>query len=244
MELLNLGIKAIFIENMVFAYFLGMCSYLAVSKKVNTAFGLGLAVIFVLTITVPTNWLLQEYVLEEGALTWISADLAGVDLSFLQFIMFIAIIAAMVQLVEMVIEKFSPALYGSLGIFLPLIAVNCAILGSSLFMVQRDYTLAEATVFGFASGIGWFIAIIALAAIRERLKYSNVPDGLKGLGITMLLTGLMGLGFMSFMGIKLGEETEDENPIPGAKETSGVVVPKETAKVVAEDAELVHIQGN
>lgn len=241
MELFNLGIKAIFIENMVFAYFLGMCSYLAVSKKVNTAFGLGLAVIFVLTITVPTNWLLQEYVLEEGALQWISADLATVDLSFLQFIMFIAIIAAMVQLVEMVIEKFSPALYGSLGIFLPLIAVNCAILGSSLFMVQRDYTLAEATVFGFASGIGWFLAIIALAAIRERLKYSNVPDGLKGLGITMLLTGLMGLGFMSFMGIKLGEETEDENPIPGAEETSEVVVPP-ADKPLAKDAAVVSIQ--
>lgn len=229
MDLISLGIRAIFIENMVFAYFLGMCSYLAVSKKVNTAFGLGLAVIFVLTITVPTNWLLQTYVLQEGALTWISADLANVDLSFLQFIMFIAIIAAMVQLVEMVIEKFSPALYGSLGIFLPLIAVNCAILGSSLFMVQRDYTLVEATVFGFSSGIGWFIAIIALAAIRERLKYSNVPDGLKGLGITMLLTGLMGLGFMSFMGIKMGNEADDESAIPGAdvKEQTELVVPKQ-----------------
>lgn len=234
MELLNLGIKAIFIENMVFAYFLGMCSYLAVSKKVNTALGLGMAVIFVLTITVPTNWLLQEYVLEEGALTWLSADFANVDLSFLQFIMFIAIIAAMVQLVEMVIEKFSPALYGSLGIFLPLIAVNCAILGSSLFMVQRDYTLAEATVFGFASGIGWCLAIIALAAIRERLKYSNVPDGLKGLGITMLITGLMGLGFMSFMGIKLGETTEDESPIPG-KEATELVVPKQDNAVTMQE---------
>lgn len=203
MDLVNLGIKAIFIENMVFAYFLGMCSFLAVSKKVSTAFGLGLAVIFVLTITVPVNWLLQEYILNEGALTWVSKDLATVDLSFLSFIMYIAVIASMVQLVEMVIEKFSPALYGSLGIFLPLIAVNCAILGSSLFMAQREYSLPEASVYGFSSGIGWFLAIIALAAIRERLKYSNVPDGLKGLGITMLITGLMGIAFMSFMGISI-----------------------------------------
>ncbi|WP_017733624.1 NADH:ubiquinone reductase (Na(+)-transporting) subunit E [Nafulsella turpanensis] len=203
MELINLGIKSIFIENMIFAYFLGMCSYLAVSKKVSTATGLGLAVVFVLTITVPVNWLLQVFVLQEGALSWISADFASVNLSFLQFIMFIAIIAAMVQLVEMIIEKVSPALYGSLGIFLPLIAVNCAILGSSLFMVQRDYTLTEATVFGFSSGIGWLLAIVALAAIRERLKYSNVPDGLKGLGITFLITGLMGMAFMSFMGINI-----------------------------------------
>ena len=203
MELINLGIKSIFIENMIFAYFLGMCSYLAVSKKVSTATGLGLAVVFVLTITVPVNWFLQVYVLQEGALSWLSADFADVNLSFLQFIMFIAVIAAMVQLVEMVIEKVSPALYGSLGIFLPLIAVNCAILGSSLFMVQRDYTLSEATVFGFSSGIGWLLAIVALAAIRERLKYSNVPDGLKGLGITFLITGLMGMAFMSFMGINI-----------------------------------------
>ncbi|MCA6073937.1 NADH:ubiquinone reductase (Na(+)-transporting) subunit E [Fulvivirga sedimenti] len=203
MELLNLGIKSIFIENMIFAYFLGMCSFLAVSKKVSTALGLGAAVIFVLTITVPVNWLLQEYVLKEGALAWAGASFADVNLEFLQFIMFIAVIAAMVQLVEMVIEKFSPALYGSLGIFLPLIAVNCAILGSSLFMVQRDYTLSEATVFGFGSGIGWLLAIVALAAIREKLKYSNVPDGLKGLGITMLITGLMGLAFKSFIGIAI-----------------------------------------
>jgi len=203
MDLINLGIKSIFIENMVFAYFLGMCSFLAVSKKVSTAFGLGLAVVFVLTITVPTNWLLSEYILNEGALKWLSKDLATVDLSFLSFIMYIAVIASMVQLVEMVIEKTSPALYGSLGIFLPLIAVNCAILGSSLFMAQRDYGLAESAVYGFSSGIGWFLAIIALAAIRERLKYSNVPDGLKGLGITMLITGLMGIAFMSFMGISI-----------------------------------------
>ena len=202
-SLVNLGVKSIFVENMVFAYFLGMCSYLAVSKKVPTAFGLGLAVIFVLTITVPVNWLLLEFILKEGALSWVSADFATVDLSFLQFIMFIAIIAAMVQLVEMVIEKFSPALYGSLGIFLPLIAVNCAILGSSLFMVQKEFTLTEATVYGFSSGIGWFLAIIALAAIREKITYSNVPAPLKGLGITMIITGLMGLGFLSFIGIKI-----------------------------------------
>ena len=203
MELISLGVRSIFIENMVFAYFLGMCSYLAVSKKVSTAVGLGLAVIFVLTITVPANWMIKEFVLKEGALSWMGSQFATVDLSFLQFIMFIAIIAAIVQLVEMIIEKFSPALYGSLGIFLPLIAVNCAILGSSLFMVQKDFDLIESTVYGFSSGIGFFLAIIALAAIRERLKYSNVPDGLKGLGITMLLTGLMGLAFMSFIGISI-----------------------------------------
>ena len=203
MEHLELFFKSIFVDNMVFAYFLGMCSFLAVSKKVSTAFGLGMAVIFVLTITVPVNWLLQEYVLKEGALSWLGEDFAAVDLTFLQFIMFIAVIASMVQLVEMVIEKFSPALYGSLGIFLPLIAVNCAILGASLFMVQRDYTIGQATAYGFGSGLGWFLAIIALAAIREKLKYSNVPDGLKGLGITMLITGLMGLAFKSFIGIAL-----------------------------------------
>jgi len=203
-DLLNLGIKSIFIENMIFAYFLGMCSYLAVSKKVKTAMGLGLAVAFVLLITVPMNWLLQEYVLKEGAI------IEGVNLGFLQFIMFIATIAAMVQLVEMIIEKFSPSLYGSLGIFLPLIAVNCSILGSSLFMVSRDYTLVEATVFGFSSGLGWLLAIVALAAVRERLKYSDVPKPLRGLGITMFVTGLMGMAFMSFMGIKLDGKEESE----------------------------------
>ena len=203
MELFNLGIRSIFIDNMIFAYFLGMCSFLAVSKKVSTAIGLGAAVIFVLTVTVPVNWLLNEYVLKEGALAWISADLASIDLTFLRFIMFIAIIAAMVQLVEMVVEKFAPALYGALGIFLPLIAVNCAILGGSLFMAQRDYTIAESAVYGFGSGTGFWLAIVALAAIREKLKYSHVPNGLKGLGITMLLTGLMGIAFMSFMGIDL-----------------------------------------
>jgi Na+-transporting NADH:ubiquinone oxidoreductase subunit E len=203
MDLVNLGIKSIFIDNMVFAYFLGMCSFLAVSKKVSTALGLGTAVIFVLTVTAPTNWLLNEFVLKEGALAWLGESFATVDLSFLRFIMFIAIIAAMVQLVEMIVEKFAPALYGALGIFLPLIAVNCAILGGSLFMAQRDYTLAEAGVYGFGSGVGFFLAMVALAAIREKLKYSNVPNGLKGLGITMLLTGLMGIAFMSFMGIDL-----------------------------------------
>ncbi len=201
MEAFNIAIRGIFIDNMVFAYFLGMCSFLAVSKKVKTAFGLGLAVVFVLTITVPLNWLIQEKVLKEGAMAWLGPDFATVDLTFLQFIIFIAIIAAMVQLVEMIIEKVSPALYGSLGIFLPLIAVNCAILGSSLFMVQRDYSIVEATAFGFGSGTGFFMAIIALAAIREKLKYSNVPKGLKGLGITMIITGLMAIAFKSLIGI-------------------------------------------
>jgi len=203
MDLVNLGIKSIFIDNMVFAYFLGMCSFLAVSKKVSTAIGLGAAVVFVLGITAPVNWLVQKYILEEGALTWISADFAEMNLEFLQFIMFIAIIAAMVQLVEMFVEKLSPTLYGALGIFLPLIAVNCAILGGSLFMVQRDYSLSEAGVFGVGSGLGFMFAIVALAAIREKLKYSNVPDGLKGLGITMLITGLMGIAFKSFIGIAI-----------------------------------------
>ncbi|MCB0489859.1 MAG: NADH:ubiquinone reductase (Na(+)-transporting) subunit E [Cyclobacteriaceae bacterium] len=203
MDLVNLGIKSIFVDNMIFAYFLGMCSYLAVSKKVSTAIGLGAAVVFVLTIIVPANWMVQQYILKESALTWLSPQFEGMNLEFLQFIMFIAIIAAMVQLVEMIVEKVSPALYGTLGIFLPLIAVNCAILGSALFMVQRDYTLAEAAVFGTSSGIGWMLAIVALAAIREKLKYSNVPSGLKGLGLTMIITGLMGLAFKSFIGIAL-----------------------------------------
>lgn len=203
-ELINIFIKAIFVENMIFAYFLGMCSYLAVSKKVETGVGLGLAVIFVLGITVPANYLLQNYVLAEGALTWISADLANVDLTFLSFILFIAIIASMVQLVEMTVEKLAPALYTSLGIFLPLIAVNCAILGGSLFIQERSYAnIAEAAVFGLGSGVGWFLAIVAIAAIREKIQYSNVPKPLRGLGITFIITGLMGIAFMSFMGIKL-----------------------------------------
>ncbi|MHB1278952.1 MAG: NADH:ubiquinone reductase (Na(+)-transporting) subunit E [Bacteroidia bacterium] len=203
MELVNLGIRSIFIDNMIFAYFLGMCSYLAVSKKVSTAFGLGLAVIFVLGFTVPLNWLIQTYFLNEGALAWVSADLATVDLSFLSFIIFISVIAAFTQLTEMAVEKFSPSLYNALGIFLPLIAVNCSILGGALFMLQRPYNFAEATVFGFSSGIGWMLAIVALAAIREKLKYSQVPGPLKGLGITFILVGLMSFGFLSFMGFSL-----------------------------------------
>ena len=203
-ELVNIFIKSIFIDNMVFAYFLGMCSYLAISKTVKTSVGMGFAVIFVLGFTVPINFLLEKFVLKPGALTWISNSFVDVDLSFLSFIMFIAIIASMVQLVEMIVEKVSPALYGSLGIFLPLIAVNCAILGGSLFMQERAYNnITEATVFGLGSGIGWFLAIVAIAAIREKIRYSHVPAPLRGLGITFIITGLMGIGFMSFMGIKL-----------------------------------------
>jgi Na+-transporting NADH:ubiquinone oxidoreductase subunit E len=203
-SLVNIFVKSIFIDNMIFAYFLGMCSYLAVSKTVKTSVGLGFAVIFVLGITVPVNYLIENYILKEGALMWISPALADVNLGFLSFIMFIAVIASMVQLVEMVIEKFSPALYSSLGIFLPLIAVNCAILGGSLFMQERAYnSLAEATSFGLGSGVGWFLAIVGIAAIREKIRYSNVPAPLRGLGITFIITGLMGIAFMSFMGIKL-----------------------------------------
>lgn len=202
-DLISIFVKSIFVDNMIFAYFLGMCSYLAVSKDVKTAIGLGAAVIFVLGITVPINWLLLNKVLKDGALSWISSDFANIDLSFLAFIMFIATIASMVQLVEMIIEKFSPALYGSLGIFLPLIAVNCSILGGSLFMQERDYTLAEASVFGLGSGVGWFIAIVAIAAIRMKIRYSDVPKPLRGLGITFIITGLMGIAFMSFLGINL-----------------------------------------
>ena len=201
---INLFVKSIFIENMIFAYFLGMCSYLAISKTVKTSVGMGAAVIFVLGITIPFNYLLEHYILKEGALVWISNDFIDVDLSFLSFIMFIAVIASIVQLVEMVIEKFSPALYSSLGIFLPLIAVNCAILGGSLFMQERGYSsIIEATVFGLGSGVGWFLAIVGIAAIREKIRYSNVPPALRGLGITYIITGLMGIAFMSFMGIKL-----------------------------------------
>ena len=202
-NLINIGVRSIFIDNMIFAYFLGMCSFLAISKKVNTAFGLGMAVIFVLGVTVPINWLIQNYVLNAGALAWLGADFSGVDLNFLQFIVFISVIAAVVQLTEMVVEKFSPALYGTLGIFLPLIAVNCSILGGALFMVGRPYNLAEATVFGFGSGIGWMLAIVALAGVREKMKYSNVPAPLRGLGITFILVGLMSLGFLSFLGFSL-----------------------------------------
>ena len=203
-ELFNIFVKAVFIENMIFAYFLGMCSYLAVSRTVTTSVGLGVAVIFVLGITVPVDYLINKFLLLPGALSWISPAFADVDLSFLSFIIFIAVIASMVQLVEMVIEKASPTLYSSLGIFLPLIAVNCAILGGSLFMQEREYqSIAEATSFGLGSGVGWFLAIVAIAAIREKIRYSNVPTPLRGLGITYIITGLMGIAFMSFMGIKL-----------------------------------------
>ncbi len=204
MDYINLFIKSIFIDNMVFAYFLGMCSYLAVSKKVKTAVGLGAAVIFVMIITVPANYLLDNYLLKPGALAWLSPELADIDLSFLSFIMFIAVIASMVQLVEMVVERFAPSLYNALGIFLPLIAVNCAILGGSLFMQQKDFAnVGESVVYGLGSGIGWFLAIIAIAAIREKIAYSNIPAPLKGIGITFLITGLMAIGFMSFSGIEL-----------------------------------------
>ena len=207
MEHIELFFKAIFIDNMVFATFLGMCSYLAVSKKVATAVGLGAAVIFVLAVTVPLNWLLDQYILKEGALAWLGAEYAVFDLSFLSFIMFIATIATMVQLVEIVVEKFSPALYNSLGIFLPLIAVNCAILGGSLFMQSREIpSLGMALNYGISSGIGWFLAILAIAAIREKIRYSSVPAPLRGLGITFILTGLMAIGFMSFGGMLTGDD--------------------------------------
>jgi len=204
-DLLNLFVRSIFVENMVFAFFLGMCSYLAVSKTVNTAMGLGIAVTFVLVITIPVDWALNEYVLKKGALDWLLGEQAAdVDLSFLSFIMFIAVIASMVQLVEMIVEKFAPALYSQLGIFLPLIAVNCAILGGSLFMQERELaSIGEATVYGLGSGIGWLLAIIGIAAIREKIRYSDIPAPLKGLGITFIATGIMGIAFMTFMGIKL-----------------------------------------
>lgn len=204
MEELNLFVKSIFIDNMIFSYFLGMCSFLAVSKNVKTAFGLGVAVTFMLIVTLPLNYLLDTYILQPGALAWLSPSLASVDLSFLGLIMFIAVIASATQLVEMAVEKYSPKLYNQLGIFLPLIAVNCAILGGALFMQQRDLgSCLTATVYGAGSGIGWLLAIVGLAAIREKLSYSNVPAGLKGIGITFIITGLMGIAFMSFMGIKL-----------------------------------------
>jgi Na+-transporting NADH:ubiquinone oxidoreductase subunit E len=205
MDLVNLALKAIFVENIALAFFLGMCSFLAVSKKVDTAMGLGLAVIFVLTVVTPLNAFINNFILKEGALAWALGEekAAGYDLSFLGFITFIATIAAAVQIVEMSIDKFAPALYSALGVFLPLIAVNCAILGSSLFMVEREYTVTESAVFGFGSGVGFWLAMVALAAIRERLKYSNVPPGLRGLGITFMITGLMAMGFMIFGGIQL-----------------------------------------
>ncbi len=203
-NLLSIFVRSIFIDNMVFAFFFGMCSYIAVSKSVKTAMGLGVAVIFVMIVTVPVNYLLNVYVLSPGALAWISPEYASIDLSFLSFILFIAVIASIVQLVEMIVEKFSPSLYNQLGIFLPLIAVNCAILGGSLFMQEREYAnIGEATVFALGSGIGWWLAIIGIAAIREKITYSNIPAPLRGVGITFIITGLMGIAFMTFLGIEL-----------------------------------------
>ncbi|MCD8186063.1 MAG: NADH:ubiquinone reductase (Na(+)-transporting) subunit E, partial [Rikenellaceae bacterium] len=200
-NILSIFVKSIFVDNMVFAFFFGMCSYIAVSKTVKTAMGLGIAVIFVMLITVPVNYLINKYVLVPGALQWLSPDYVTVDLSFLSFIIFIAVIASIVQLVEMVIERFAPALYNQLGIFLPLIAVNCAIMGGSLFMQERNYAnIGEVGAYAFGSGIGWWLAIIAMAAIREKIEYSNIPKPLKGVGITFIITGLMGIAFMSFMG--------------------------------------------
>ena len=216
MEHIELFFKSIFIDNMVFATFLGMCSYLAVSKKVSTANGLGAAVLFVLAITVPLNWLLDNYVLEDGAMKWLHPSFEEYNLDFLSFILFIATIATMVQLVEIIVEKFSPALYNSLGIFLPLIAVNCAILGGSLFMQSREIPSIElALTYGVGSGIGWWLAILALASIREKIRYSNVPAPLRGLGITFIITGLMAIGFMSFGGMLTGG---DEAPKPTTEE--------------------------
>lgn len=203
-DLINLFIRSIFIDNMIFAFFLGMCSYLAVSKTVKTSMGLGIAVVFVMVITVPINYLLDNYILKEGALAWISPEFASVDLSFLTFILFIAVVASIVQLLEMIVEKFAPALYNALGIFLPLIAVNCAILGASLFMQGKGFqSIGEPIVYALGSGIGWLLAIVGIAAIREKIRYSHVPAPLKGLGITFIITGLMGIAFMSFLGIKL-----------------------------------------
>ncbi len=231
MEHLELFFKSIFVDNMVFATFLGMCSYLAVSKKVSTAVGLGAAVIFVLTVTVPINWLLDQYILQEGALSWLGAEYASYDLSFLSFILFIATIATMVQLVEIVVERFSPALYNSLGIFLPLIAVNCAILGGSLFMQSREIeSFTFALNYGFSSGIGWFLAILAIAAIREKIRYSNVPAPLRGLGITFIITGLMAIGFMSFGGMLTGGDDGEKNPEGGTPTV-------EVEKVIEKDTE-------
>jgi Na+-transporting NADH:ubiquinone oxidoreductase subunit E len=203
-QLISTFLRAVFVDNMIFAYYLGMCSFLAVSKNVKTALGLGVAVTFILVCTLPINYLLENYVLKEGALKWLGADFAEINLSFLSFIIFIAVIASFTQLVEMVVEKFAPALHASLGIFLPLIAVNCAILGGSLFMQQKAFpNVGVATVYGLGSGIGWMLAIVGMAAIRERLQYSDVPKPLKGLGITFIITGLMGIAFMSFSGIKI-----------------------------------------
>lgn len=240
MEHIELFFKSIFIDNMVFATFLGMCSYLAVSKKVSTAVGLGAAVIFVLAVTVPVNWLLDQYLLQPGALgTWLGDEYKDYDLSFLSFIMFIATIATMVQLVEIIVEKFAPALYNSLGIFLPLIAVNCAILGGSLFMQSREIpTLGLSLTYGVGSGIGWFLAILAIAAIREKIRYSSVPPALRGLGITFIITGLMAIGFMSFGGMLTG----GEEPADDKKETKAkveVIQKKELEKELANNTKKI-----
>ncbi|MDC1162289.1 NADH:ubiquinone reductase (Na(+)-transporting) subunit E [Tenacibaculum sp.] len=235
MEHIELFFKSVFIDNMVFATFLGMCSYLAVSKKVTTAVGLGAAVIFVLAVTVPVNWLLDQYILKEGALVWLGEEYASYDLSFLSFILFIATIATMVQLVEIIVEKFAPALYNSLGIFLPLIAVNCAILGGSLFMQSREIpTLGLSLTYGVGSGIGWFLAILAIAAIREKIRYSSIPAPLRGLGITFIVTGLMAIGFMSFGGMLTGGDEEGKKT---SKEAA--VVTKKVEKTTKEVAEAV-----
>ncbi|MDA9808807.1 MAG: NADH:ubiquinone reductase (Na(+)-transporting) subunit E [Flavobacteriales bacterium] len=204
MDLVNIFIRSAFVDNMIFAFFFGMCSYLAVSKTVKTAFGLGMAVIFVLVVTIPINYLIENYVLKEGALSWLGSEFSDVNLSYLTFIMFIAVIASTVQLVEMIVEKISPALYGALGIFLPLIAVNCAILGGALFMQEKQFaTIGQATVYGLGSGVGWFIAVVLIAAIRERIRYANIPGPLRGVGMAFLITGLMGLAFLGFMGFEI-----------------------------------------
>lgn len=204
MDLVNIFIRSAFVDNMIFAFFFGMCSYLAVSKTVKTAFGLGMAVIFVLVVTIPINFLIENYVLQEGALSWLGEEFSSVNLSYLTFIMFIAVIASTVQLVEMIVEKISPALYGALGIFLPLIAVNCAILGGALFMQEKQFaTIGQATVYGLGSGVGWFIAVVLIAAIRERIRYANIPGPLRGVGMAFLITGLMGLAFLGFMGFEI-----------------------------------------
>ena len=204
MDLVNIFIRSAFVDNMIFAFFFGMCSYLAVSKTVKTAVGLGFAVIFVLTVTIPINYLIENFVLKEGALTWMGEEYASVNLNYLTFIMFIAVIASTVQLVEMIVEKISPALYGALGIFLPLIAVNCAILGGALFMQEKQFSnIGQATVYGLGSGVGWFIAVVLIAAIRERIRYAHIPGPLRGVGMAFLITGLMGLAFLGFMGFEI-----------------------------------------
>jgi len=204
MDLVNIFIRSAFVDNMIFAFFFGMCSYLAVSKTVKTAFGLGMAVIFVLIVTIPINYLIENYVLKEGALSWVGEEFSSVNLSYLTFIMFIAVIASTVQLVEMIVEKISPALYGALGIFLPLIAVNCAILGGALFMQEKQFnSISQATVYALGSGVGWFIAVVLIAAIRERIRYANIPGPLRGVGMAFLITGLMGLAFLGFMGFEI-----------------------------------------